>query len=96
VDSEPYDRQELLPSESWPGIPYARRADTGGTRLMARVHLIECPNCGKPLRMLTDKEATRENPRDKRIYQCCGKTWHLMLTRSPGGLDLLALVMKTM
>jgi DNA-binding Lrp family transcriptional regulator len=49
IGGDLYDRQELLAggaNESYPGVPYARRADTGGQKLIVRVELAECPGCG--------------------------------------------------
>lgn len=91
IDGELYDRQELLPSEGYPGIPYARRADTGGLRQLVRVEILECPGCGKPLRTIIEGKSKR--------FQCgtptCNKVWHGATPSEPGGPPLLALVMKT-
>src|SRR5437868_1973358 len=52
IKGDIYDRQGLLPREGYPGIPYARRADTGGQQLLIRVEFIECPACGRQLRQI--------------------------------------------
>lgn len=86
IEGEPYDRQELLPSESYPGIPYSRRADTGGLRLVVRLALVECPECGKPLFF-----------QEKGKFWCgkCGQTWHARNVTEPGRDPVLAIVLKT-
>jgi hypothetical protein len=89
INGQLYDRQPALPEEGYPGIPYARNADTGGVRLTARVELLECPGCGKPLRQLVED--------GKKVYRCgverCRQTWQLQLVREPGGPSIPALVM---
>lgn len=88
IDGDRYDRQELLPSETYPGIPYARRADTGGARLIVRVQLVECGGCGRPLKFIT-----------KGVYRCgtpsCNRTWNPMTIAETGQPPILAMVMKT-
>jgi DNA-binding Lrp family transcriptional regulator len=96
IDGEPYDRQELLPSEGYPGIPYARRADRGGLRLVVRVELIECPGCGRHLQM-TEQPA---GDKPSRVFRCnnphCNTTWRTKAAGIAGRSPLLALVMETM
>lgn len=93
IERELYNRQELLPSEGYPGIPYARRADTGGVRLLVRVGLIECPRCGKPLRLYPNIDG------GLKFYRCgsqdCASIWRLRLVSEPGKAEMLALVMET-
>jgi hypothetical protein len=89
IGGDLYDRQPLLPIEGYPGIPYARNADTGGVRLMARVELIECPGCGKPLRQVVEG--------GKKLFRCgldsCRQMWSMQLIREPGGPMIPALIM---
>ena len=89
IGGDLYDRQPLLPEEGYPGIPYARRADTGGARLVIRVQIVECPACGKPLRMLEEKGS--------KFFRCtnerCQKAWHTKAANEPGRPPLLSLVM---
>lgn len=92
IDDDIYDRQELLPSEGFPGFPYSRRADTGGARLLVRVEIIECPGCGKPLYYI------EENGRKK--FRCgnvarCGITWVCRMVSESGKGPMLAMVMET-
>ncbi len=93
IDDELYDRQELLPREGYPGLPYARRADAGGVRLIVRVEIAECPGCGRPLKPVP---APAANPK-KRELRCgspgCNRTWRAAFLREPGGVQQLALVM---
>jgi hypothetical protein len=95
IDNQPYDRQELLPQESYPGMPYARRADTGGARLIVRVELVECGGCGKPLKQVIE---TKGNDPVK-TYRCgtpdCNRTWTPLIVHAPGQPKLLAMVMQT-
>jgi DNA-binding Lrp family transcriptional regulator len=93
IDDELFDRQELLPRESYPGLPYARRTDKGGLRLNVRVEVIECPGCARPL-----KPVKSDDPK-KRLLRCGSpncKTWRAAFVREPGGLQQLALIMDTM
>jgi hypothetical protein len=94
IDGEPYDRQQLLKREGYPGIPYARRADAGGVRLVVRVVMIECEGCGRPLKLVMADDGKTK------LFRCgttsCNRTWHGATPREPGGNPLLALVMKTM
>jgi len=91
IDGEPYDRQELLPNEGYPGIPYARRADTGGLRVLVRVAMIECEGCGRPLKLVID------NGRKK--FRCgtpgCDRTFEMLVIQEPGQPQIPALVMRT-
>lgn len=87
IDGEIYDRQELLPAEGYPGIPYARRADNGGLRLVVRVDLIPCPKCGRPI-FQTDAV--------NKVYSCtaadCGYAFKPKLVQESGRAPMLALV----
>lgn len=93
IDSELYDRQKLLPSEGYPGVPYARRADNGGLRLTVRVQLVECPICGKALKLAIDDAG-------RKVYRCgterCNHTWHGAVVEPPGRSGMLSVVIKTM
>lgn len=87
IQGEPYDLQELLPSEGYPAIPYARRTDMGGLRLLARVALIECPRCGRPVVQHVD--------RDAKVYRCGNAecpSWRLRLVNEAGRSPMLAMV----
>jgi hypothetical protein len=88
IDGDLYDRQSLLPHEGYPGIPYARRADTGGARLLVRVELIECPGCGKPLKLIEEPLPPSAGGGKKKVYRCgllsCNKTWSLVIAQIPG------------
>jgi hypothetical protein len=85
----------LLPSESLPGIPYARRGDTGGVRLIVRVELLECPGCGHTLKLVTDQV----NGKPQRTYQCgskdCHRIWHPATVAEPGKPQILSLIART-
>jgi hypothetical protein len=87
INDELYDRQPLLPSEGYPGVPYARRTDTGGLRLTVRVDFIECPGCGRPVRQVDAKT---------RACACghpdCGMTWRAALAAEPGKAPSLVLI----
>lgn len=89
IQGEPYDRQGLLESEGLPAIPYARRTDMGGLRLLVRVQLVECPRCGRPMFQVVQG--------DNKGYHCgsgnCGK-WRLRLVKEAGRALMLALVME--
>jgi len=90
IDGEPYDRQELLPRESYPGIPYARRADTGGVRLAVRVEIVECGGCGKPLACIEEG--------GQKKFRCgnrnCGLIWRAKQVGAPGEPKRLGMVMS--
>jgi hypothetical protein len=94
IEGEIYDRQSLLAggaNEGYPAIPYARRADTGGVRLLVRVELIECPGCGKPLKMIVENGVKK--------FRCgvrtCNKTWSLQIVEAVGqAAGVAALVLK--
>jgi hypothetical protein len=92
IEAELWDRQELLPAEAYPGIPYARRADRGGVRLNYRIDIIECQGCGKPLKLVMDGQ--------QKTFRCgtpdCNRTWHCVIIAEPAKPPMLALVMKTM
>lgn len=92
IGGDLYDRQRLLPSESYPAIPYVRRADSGGVKQVVRVEIAECPACGRPLRMLEEKGS--------KFFRCindqCLKTWHAKAVNEPGRAAILALVAFTM
>lgn len=94
IGSELYDRQPLLASESYPGMPYARRTDTGGLRVNVRVAIIECPGCGKPLFLVED----RDNNQPGKLFRCgvesCNKTWRATMVSEPGKAAAMALVME--
>lgn len=96
IDGETYDRAELLPEEGYPGIPYARRADSGGARVRVRVEWVECPGCGRPL--YPAPPATDAAGRPVKRYACtykeCGRVWRPMLVRESGRAPVLALVME--
>jgi len=87
IQGDPYDRQDLLPAESYPGIPYGRRTDMGGLRLIVRLALIEFPQCGRPLMQSAPLAA------EGKIYRCgadCG-SWKLRLVNEAGRAPMLAL-----
>lgn len=89
IDAELYDRQELLPREGYPGVPYARRTDTGGLRLEIRVDFIECPSCGRPVRQIDPKS---------RACACgspeCASVWRAALAAEPGKAPSLVLIKR--
>lgn len=90
IGGDVFDRQDLLPRESYPGVPYSRRADTGGLRLSVRIEIIDCPGCGKPLFQLDaakPAEFTCGN-------QPCRRRWRTRVATSPGSSPILALVME--
>lgn len=91
VGNDFYDRAPLLPSEGYPGIPYALRRDTGGgPRQLVRIELVECPGCGKRLSLRVDGT--------EKFLDCtggCGQTWRLKVANVPGRAPTLALVMET-
>ena len=76
-----------------PGLPYTRRPTGGGPHLIYRVELIECPGCGRPLKMIEEKSASQT----RKVYRCgtpdCSRTWFLMLLTSPGSPPTPSLVM---
>jgi hypothetical protein len=90
INNELHDRQELLPNESYPGIPYARRADNGGLRRNVRVAIVECDGCGKPLFLQEEK--------GEKKFRCvnsrCGRVWRVRAVAEPGRGAVLALVME--
>jgi hypothetical protein len=97
IGSELHDRQALLGGgehESWPGIPYARRADAGGVRLTVRVVLFECPGCGGPLFLVEDRDKATPG----KLYRCgrstCGQTWRPVLVQESGRGQVIAMVME--
>jgi hypothetical protein len=94
IGGDLYDRQELLgggANESYPGVPYARRADTGGQKLIVRVELAECPGCGHPLKFVPENGVKK--------LRCgtpsCNTTCEGAFVSEPGKTPVLALVMKT-
>ncbi|MGB7158152.1 MAG: hypothetical protein WBD40_08810 [Tepidisphaeraceae bacterium] len=94
-DNDLFDRQEILPREGYPGVPYARRADKGGLRLSVRVEMIECPGCGRSLKPLP---APPEDPK-RRILSCGSpdcRPWRAAFVNEPGGRQQLALVLEAM
>lgn len=92
IDSDLYDRQAPLKQEAYPGVPYARRADTGGLRAAIRVELIECPGCGQPLYA----RQTAGKPDFACGNQACGRVFKCRTITEPGKAPMLALVMETM
>lgn len=86
IDGDLYDRQELLPQEGYPGVPYARRTDKGGLRLNVRVELIPCPHCGRPLRQV-DAAAKRYGCGRSECYAFSPK--HV---QEPGRAPMLAMI----
>lgn len=90
IGDDTFERQELLPRESYPGVPYARKADTGGMRQIVRIEIVECPGCGKPL--------IQADPAKPRQFSCgnatCRRRWHARVATAPGASPVLALVME--
>lgn len=93
LDGQLYDRQSLLAgaeAEGYPGIPYARRADTGGARLNVRIEFPESPCCGKPMMLWMDGQEKK--------FRCtgksCSKVFRTRLVNEPGKGQLFALVME--
>jgi hypothetical protein len=88
IESDLFDRQEFLPSESYGGVPYARRADAGGQRHVIRIAIVECDKCGAPL-------AFAENTEPKK-FRCtratCSATWRVRTINEAGKAPTLALV----
>jgi hypothetical protein len=93
IGSELHDRQALLGGgehESWPGIPYARRADTGGVRLdgpggpgrVPRVRRAAVPGGGPG--QGDAGEALPVRP------ATCGQTWRPMLVQESGRGQVIA------
>jgi hypothetical protein len=93
IGDELYDRVAPLPNEGAAGVPYARRADAGGVRLLVHVVMLPCPTCGAPLFLVDEGRAANQGPRQ---YRCgstdCLQTWRLVLTSEPGKARTLALV----
>lgn len=83
IDNELYDRQPLA-DPGYAAVPYARRTDQGGLRLTVQVALVECPSCGKPLKLVSGGS-----------YHCgspdCFR-WNGAKTNEPGKAALIALV----
>jgi hypothetical protein len=96
IDGEIYDRQELLPKESLPGVPYARRADTGGARLVVRVALVECEGCARPLKLVVELV----NGKEVKTFACgtqgCGRIWHAAIIAEPGQRPVMAMLLRRM
>lgn len=86
-----FARDALGPNETLPGIPYSRKSDAG-LRVQYRFHLIRCPGCDKPLKLVMDGK--------RKLFRCgtdgCRRTWEGAIVKDrPGGQDLLSLVMRT-
>ncbi|MBC8107736.1 MAG: winged helix-turn-helix transcriptional regulator [Anaerolineae bacterium] len=91
IGNDLYDRQRLLLRESYPGIPYARRADTGGLRHVVRVALVECEKCGKPITIVGKDD-------DGQQFQCmnCATAFRVRSVNETGRGPMLALVMEVL
>ena len=100
IEGDLFDRQELLPHEVLPGIPYCRRADNGGARLAVRLSLIECEGCGKPLKLVIERDVGPAGVKERKLYRCgtpgCHRTWRPVIAQEPGQVQLLAMIMETM
>lgn len=88
-------RWPVLETADLPGIPYCLHGGGGELALSYRVALVECDGCGRPL-----KQVTLVDGKDRKVYRCgtptCNRTWQLQVVHEPGGVELLALVMKRM
>jgi hypothetical protein len=82
-------RSPILGDNDLPGIPYSLHSSAAGLRSTWRVELIECPGCGRHIKMITKGE-----------YRCgtpgCNRTWFPMLVSESGKTPVLALVMRFM
>jgi hypothetical protein len=87
ADEGLFDRQPWLSHENTGGVPYARQSSGSVPRLLYRVTLIECPECGKPLQ--TQHEG------HSKIHRCprCCKSFRLLLVNQPGHPESPALVL---
>jgi hypothetical protein len=78
-------------------VPYARRADTGGQKLIVRVELAECPGCGHTLKFVPENDPAGGKPVKK--LRCgtpsCNTTCEGAFVSEPGKTPVLALVMRT-
>ena len=92
LGGELYDRQPLLKQESYSGFPYARQTDNGALRVAVRVELVECPQCGKPLKFVLENQIKK--------FRCgvreCMTTWEVVIGGEPGQPPMLLLVRRTM
>jgi hypothetical protein len=90
IDNDLYDRQASLPKESYPGVHYARRADSGGVRQAIRVELLDCPGCSGQLAYFEDNGAKK--------FRCmrpsCQHVWRIKMISEPGKAPTPALVME--
>ena len=92
-----FDRDPIVGGQTEPpGIPYSRRSQGEVPRVCWWLRLVECEGCGRPLKMVIQKQAGK----DIKLFRCgtptCNRTWYLQIVREPGGPELLALVMKTL
>jgi hypothetical protein len=88
IGEDSYDRDDSSPPEDGlPGVCYVRRADARGMRLVKRVELVACPNCGKAMRLA-------EAPRTYACSGGCGQRWDGAQVVSPGQPALLALILR--
>jgi hypothetical protein len=107
IDGEFYDRQPFVPADldsdagAWPGVPYARRADRGGVAQRVHVELVECPRCGRPLRMITpaasSSGASGSAAKPEKRFVCGSKDcprWAAAMASEPGKAPMLALVLR--
>ncbi len=89
IDGDLYDLQPLPANDTYPGLPYARRANAGGVRLEVRVALVECEQCGRPLHF--------RQAGDVKLFECgnprCGRVYKCRMVTVPGKAPILALVM---
>jgi hypothetical protein len=88
-----FERSPILKDDA-PGIPYARTG--AGIAEVWRVELVECPGCGRTLKMVEELVGGQK----RKTFRCgtpsCHKVQHLLIVREPGGPQVLALVMKTL
>lgn len=90
LDDTVFDRSEILPNETLPGIPYSRRGDV---RITYRLLIVRCPICGGVLRQV--------ETHPKRIYRCggpdCGRLrWEGALATEPGQSPILSILLRTL
>ncbi len=96
IEDANYDRQPMLPRESYPGVPYAC-ADARALRREIRIEIIECPGCGGPLRMQVESGGSGVEGK-KPQFSCgnvnCGRVWKCRTLNESGKAPMLALVME--
>ncbi len=94
IGGDLFDRGIVPDGETLPGIPYSRRADSGGARLHWRIEFVESPCCGRPMIFCPERVAGQTVKRFTCTGANCRRVYELATGAEPGHGPFLVMVLK--